>query len=946
MRMGLAARVAQDIAEYSAVMARHTLITAAACLLLFSNAHAQVCRDSDSDAGGEDRFYIDCDMTYKNTELMCRMPPYPVTVQPSCPADPMPMRTTERKSFIKDFSPYLFAYARDKDDTNRPYSGPYYRGTGGDASQSFQLFGKAAKGVNQISACVPQLKFPKKLDLDDPEDQAKRVRLELDNCTNQYILNSALYPYQKENAVMPSMENEADASARISLATHCQPLRAAPETQNEYLASDYLKAAWIKMMQKPNYRKTPGAPLEPHLPSGIKINNPIAPPNPFPEVRLSSIGAVPYEEINDPTHPFSPRWDFKWNERDHYSPMTAFYQKAPANSDSGGLGSITGSAFDKNAVFCAGVHIEDKNESNEQKKEDQLVKVDVLEFRRATFEEGLKKHRIGFNTACKAEENMSETTMSWWLAISTSYCWENIEIPMFDNAFQGVAKRIPCWKCFGLEGKVDGEESHPPCATGHSGQDLDIVNPYLPGTLNGVGNWILKLITQPQKLFSNIKKFKKAVCNVDPPPKRKRRDEHNIDTLCRNLRAPYTSLNKLKMRYHNPEDEQNIVLTDGVPEGYSFKEYFKNHMPYPRLWDTGRSIQRTQTAEQDPRDVLGQYTTIVGIGHEGSPPSQEEEGGGTGSTGGGSGEDSQQAKFDKLKKQDQRCLYGGWGGNQSFGGVSVSKPDPVSSWTETKLYQVRTLRDMQLSCLGRYEKAFKPGSSENMVLNATGAEYQRGIISIPKGDNTYDYQTLTDYRTAQEEGGGTEDEEAKKKRMLQMKSEAYLLAWRGYLSTPKTDQQFPNFPEGSPTLVTNLDNAELGDIVLLPKGTQKAAQNGTQKLGLPRVGLVVATNVPKESDCKKRNNCFVQVLEADNGKWPDVCGTTDTWGEMKTRTFYKEGMLPKNAKKEYDRIKSTSDCEDPHLSDCELKAWDTIKLYRVRNDERKGNDGQTDEGAP
>lgn len=47
----------------------------------------------------------------------------------------------------------------------------------------------------------------------------------------------------------------------------------------------------------------------------MTIENQIALPAQFPDVRTSHIGAIKYEEINDPTHPFSPRWDFEFNER-------------------------------------------------------------------------------------------------------------------------------------------------------------------------------------------------------------------------------------------------------------------------------------------------------------------------------------------------------------------------------------------------------------------------------------------------------------------------------------------------------------------------------------------------------------------------------------------------------------------------------------------------------
>lgn len=887
MRVGSLTAVSRTIPEMAYALLRHAVLAGAAALLLAQHAHAQVCKDEQNSNGGNgsDRFYLNCDMTYKNSEIMCDKN----SVYPSCPAEPMPMRDTELKSFIKDFSPYLFAYARDPEDKTKPYTGTYYRGTPGDATQTFRMFGKGATGAKQTSACVAQLKFPAEASTVDEE--AKMVRLELDNCTNQYILNSALYPYQKENTTLLAMEDGGDRSKRISLSSHCQPLKTVNETKNEYFAADYIKAAWIKLLQNPTHRKNPSAANEPHLPTGITIENPIAPPDPFPDVRLSNIAAVPYEEINDPTHPFSPRWDYRYNERDHYSPKTAIYHD-PIQHD-GRLDS----------VFCAGVRKADDDEEDKS-EEDQTVKVDVLEFRRPAFDEGIM-NRISYNTICKLHVPVPVTGPIPVVA-AASYCFRIIIPPSPFNPL-GLAQQKPCWQCFGLTGKVNGETTLPPCTTHYGGKDqrMKLSGGYLPGGLNA---------------FSRL-----ATCN----PGGTRQAKYNIDTLCRDLRAPYTPLNKLKMRYHDPEEEDDIVLKDGVQEGFRHKEYFNNRMPYPRLWDTGRSIQRNETDQQDPLDVHGQHTAIVGVGHEATPESEDEDSG-------DDDEDSREGKKNALIKQDQRCLYGGWGGNVNMGGVNISVPDPIASWTELKLYQTRTLRDLNISCLGRYEKSFKIGSAENMVLSALGAEYTRGILTKPDGSGGYTYQSLAEYREA---GGGSSDE----KLYSQLKNEAWPLAWRGYLSAKKNEQKFPNFPGGSASTKTGLDNAELGDIVLMPEGTSKS---GDRK-GLPKLAIVAEVNLPGKSDCEDRKNCYVRVIEPDNGKWPDVCGTTDTWGEMKTRYLYKSGMLPEAAKAEYTRINSTTDCADIHLSMCELDKWDELKLYRVREDKRDGNDGEDDgSGSP
>ena len=914
---------------YAMALLRHGFMAAALLLLTHHAAQAQVCLDSTTDtssssgsgsglgvnvsigglgvgSGGgaqNNRFYISCDTTYKETELMCDN----ITVYPSCPAEPMPMRDTELKSFITDFTPYLYAYARDPEDPSKPYDGPYYRGTAGDASQTFRMFGNAGKGAKQTASCTAQLTFPS--DPQTIDEEAKMVRLDLDNCTNQYILNAAIYPDKKENPTLLSMEDGADRGQRISLASHCQPLLTVNETKNEYFAADYLRAAWIKLLQDPTYRKNPEAENEPHLPDGITIQNPIAPPSPFPDVRLSQIAAVPYEEINDPSHPYSPRWDYRYNERDHYSPMTITYQNPIMHN----------SEF--SSVFCAGVRKANAQEENKSKA-DQTVKVDVLEFRRPVFDKWMMK-RIAFNTACHADKATLVTPIlagppyvlphpAFLAMVASSYCYQ-IVTPPIPGPFgsPGLARRGRCWEdCYRLSGRVDAETSFPPCTTHHGGKDQSVKAPYLAGYLNSGS----RLVSLKSLLKGGTRK---ASCDIG----QKRSAENNIDTLCRDLRAPYTPLNKLKMRYHNPADPDTIVLKDGVQEGFTHQEYFGNHMPYPRLWDTGLSIQRSQTDQQDPYDTLGQYTAIVGVGHEASPGDNSNSASNTGNL------TEREKKMLEMFKQDQRCLFGGWGSDVSMGGVSITLPDPIASWTEMKLYQSRTLRDLNISCLGRYEKSFKIGSAENMVLSALGAEYTRGIFTFPDGQGGYSYKTLAE---ARETGEATDATIAK---FSQFKNEGWPLAWRGYMSAKNPAQQFPNFPGGAtPKLITGLDAAELGDIILMPQGS---TPNGFP--GLPKLALVAEVNVPASSDCETRGNCFVKVIEADNGKWPDVCGTTDTWGEQKTRYLYKPGMLFEAAQNEYARIGATTNCEDPHLSYCELEAWDELRIYRVREDKRDGN---------
>jgi hypothetical protein len=303
-------------------------------------------------------------------------------------------------------------------------------------------------------------------------------------------------------------------------------------------------------------------------------------------------------------------------------------------------------------------------------------------------------------------------------------------------------------------------------------------------------------------------------------------------------------------------------------------------------------------------------------------------------------------------------MGGGWGGDTSFGGANIKESDPITAWTDLKMYQARTYRNWGLACIGRYDKAFKPGSTENVLLAQAGAEWSSIVVTKcpKKSDGTVDADNCKylSYKEAQNDGGtgsggggadgssgassggstgasgdsgGTGSSGTSK--TTSYKQASFPLAWRGYLSAKDEKNQFPNFGGGSPSLKTGLDSADLGDIIIFPKGTGKS----DDKPGLPKLA-----KVSKVFRCDQSTNCYMEITEVDNGKFPDACGTTDSWGEVKTRTIYKPGKLPSNISADLGRISSTTGCEDTKLSHCELADWDKVKYYRIADDVRKGCD--------
>lgn len=868
-------------------------------------AHAQVCREEGVESP-DNVTAIDCDMRYAQTKLTCTdtyemrgregnltLP----TMFPTCPREEMPTRSTPKLSFIKSFTPYLFDFLRDPEDNTRPYAGYIARGTTGDPNQTFAVIGNAPQGVTRQKGCVNQINLE---GVDSPEERAKLVRLQLDNCANQFILNSAIYPYHKAGSNQ-ICGTEANPARRCTQEDMCQPLRMRTDSRQEYQADTYIKAAWKKLLQDPGYRKTQGAPKEPHLPDGIDLANPIAPPAAADqEIRLSAITATEYEEIIDPSHPFSPRWDFKYNEREFYSPTTSTYMSKYHD--------------DAKAVYCAGNRADSGDESK-----DKDYKVDVLEFRREVFNKGIT-NRIGYNTACyndKGDQRVPIMTMpvvgifhpQFISMVAGAYCYKVIAPPIpavlpYYQGYEGQAQRVPCWECFKLNGKVDdsSDSQKPPCTTRYDSEDLSIKPPYLPGGRNGMKT--------------------KAICMMNPAETNK-----PMSTLCRDLRAPYAPLNKLKMRYHNPEGkedegggEKTVVLKGGVQEGLWHKEYFGNHMPYPRLWDTGSSLQKSTGTDQDPLDALGQFTAIVGVGREATPGDSQ-------SGGGGGGDD------DDATRTDQRCLYGGWGDNVSVGGASITIPDPVTSWTELKLYQAYTTRETNTVCIGRYEKAFKYRSSENQLLVAAGAE-RTGILRTTC-DVDDRGRTITSSCVSREVGEEEADGQQQGQSEGQWHNMQYIrdslpLAWRGYIGDADSNKEFPKLADGA-SLITGLDNAQCGDIILMPYGGGTESDTATR--GLPKLARVVCEAGVKGDAAlgavrNMKGKHYIEVEEADNGKWPDVCGTTDMMGELKSRRLFKPGEMRPEITATLDRLEWTTSCTDTKLSECEMEQWGELKLYR------------------
>lgn len=283
---------------------------------------------------------------------------------------PMPHKRTANVSPQTDFSPWYLtnmqmpkvanAAARVAPELNdmvgkyAPYVGAAYRGEN-DVLLFRQRMNQAGEGTSVVT-CERNIK-PKGGD-PDPYDPAW-ARLELDNCANQYILNHARFPL---------VVHEEAGSYRYVNETACQTMRLIPltsEEKSDYDPARFLAESWKRLMIDAEHKvpDRPGpSPTEPHYASVGTFGNkgkfdleitkamPIpqcteADPNQavekcFGKIKINELIEKVPERIYDPSHPFSPRWDFEMSERQKYSAKAALYDPLGA----GGL-------F---AVRCAG----------------------------------------------------------------------------------------------------------------------------------------------------------------------------------------------------------------------------------------------------------------------------------------------------------------------------------------------------------------------------------------------------------------------------------------------------------------------------------------------------------------------------------------------------------------------------------------------------------------
>jgi hypothetical protein len=678
------------------------------------------------------------------------------------PTNCMPTKITERFSPLQ-LNPWYLTSILNETGIREPYQGFAYKGGGGNnvifnsqrmimPTESMQVGCANALMVNNAGGATNPL---------DPV----WMRRELDNCTNQYILQQARF-------IRDPDDNQADYFG-ISSGV-CQPFRLEmPPTRYdlyEYVPSEYIGVAWVKLLMDDSYQYRGGrSAAEPNYNRDTRVD--VVRQIPIPSERFGMILIedlveetpvnLQFEKILDPSHPYSPRWDFEVDDRS-YSPLTAVYGSNPLE----------------------GVRCSDE------------VPVDLLSFRKHMFERWVPQ-KISWNIAC---------FLTW---PCNPFVWTYL---------------LQC----------NGDT--PCCST----------------RWNVADRW--------ETVFGEG--VARAVCGV---PMRE---------VCNFMSRPLTGLNTLKLRQTTSDN-----FPQGVPEGYSFREYFGDHKPYMRCWDTNTECGETeQTFTQsiqgagsydfvsNVNSTLGSEYALMGAGREG-----------------------------------ESCTIGG-----GLGQGGVANPDPISSWSELKLYYTRSIRQ-GAKCIPMHTKMFKPDEGEDMILAATGAEWQERSV----------------------------DDTGLESRYIPRK---WTYGWRGFVSDPTLSQRFPNLG-GTASIDVGLDQATKGDILIFDQDVVMQGGAGTWRN--PYVAYVKDV-VNERSRATILNPAIAATLnpEMDNikisafnhGKYVDACGNTDEMGMALDVTLYKSALPPP-----YPDILSTlgthtETCDDPRLSSCIEPYWNTVKRYFIGED--------------
>lgn len=810
---------------------------------------------------------------------------------------------------------------------------------------------------------------------EDPDNFQYWMRLVRDSCTNQYILPMGLYPAYLYNENFRNNNypwNESFCQALVLTPVGCsldlvgdntggtclKDYGERDNTMYDYRVWGFLELAWQQVLTNsyapattdPNKLTTTGSSLI-SLPAPIAGSEAYGQPfnastpgnhedswdttyssNNNNRTTINDLRVRPYERIWDPTHPYSPRWDMTGKTDRDYTNDTLI--------SGGGYNLVPSTCY----VRCA------------------AVPVDILTFRQVEFNDCMSC-RIGVNNVC------------FWSDFIINMIPIAIYIPPFYIIpIGGGAPYIlnlttmpPTWPSTAFQDTLDGsdpvyewfpgfqckehlqQQNNPVYSAANSSPPPSI------GTGLNAGLWP-PCSTQFDTPIDNAPGFVSPYtdtcefCDILANDYANSTDHYSsVTKCCSDLAQALAPANTLKMRNILDDGFGLFDSAGNVPEGYKFKDYFQDHMPFMRWWDTGQAaggggwpnvtplFLRIGT-NYDPYCDKGYMDTIVGVGTEGT----------NGASPAG------------------LCRYGGGGGKPykciNIGASTTSPVDRLTSWYELKQYQINSIRNFGMNCLPMHEKMWKWVSEEDGALKQAGKHFNSKVLQ--SNDTTTNS-------------------------LFQLKTNPWPLRWRGYL----TDQQFGNtntdvyrFPNFNPDSVagtvpaaskfTGLDNAQVGDIIYVTANDPAAQPGGaTPPVDHSVMPFMAVVTYAQHNTGKTLSSCttaectdatatcsdFVEVVDVNNGKYPDTCGITDYIGMGQTRRIVKE-WLPTNIQDVLYRGTATTfvtdscndrhtisasalgiplqytangHCMDPKYAVCKMGAdWTTIQVYRPSLDER------------
>ena len=813
------------------------------------------------------------------------------------------------------------------------------------------------------------------------------ARLQYDSCANQYIL-----PYGKQpNFVFDQSYREHKYPWNETV---CQPFSLTPvdcvrnikgkcktdkgESDGkmyDYRAWGYLELAWNNVLGSKGYSLNGGVSsgdkgLPPVLTNngtngigGLNISGADSYGSPFPSSKvggsnykdvntkykgnlttINQLAAQPFERIFDPTHPFSPRWDWNGTDRDYSQGTGTVSADQAAVLGLPTIPFVEGNGYDLAPklpciVRCA------------------AVPVDILSFREDEFR-ACMSCRIQTNRDC------------FWSEVSAMEIPIPIIIPIgvvkfIHRGFWGKSNPVGSYY-FTLRNKNpdDSELGWDPWEIFIDDPDLACKSYY-----DKQGKWPL-CSTKYDHPKDNVPSKCQACVNKSGDKNK----NGGVKKCCDDLAQALAGINTLKIR----NSKENTAL-EPAPEGYRFADYFMGpamtdglggivgglvsaangaangggvkaaqsgvvqaagsalagqpddkhvvHMPYMRWWDTGKAAGggSDPARNYDPDCDKGAYDVIVGVGTDG------DEGNDKG------------AKY---------CRYGGNGSATKYKNTQIiptglnpnakNNVDALTSWSELKQYQMIAIKDYGLNCLPQYEKTHKQFSAEDGALQSLSTS-----ISIPVTNDN----------------GKT----------FNMVPVNYPLPWRGYISDQDLADQFPSFgttnglgsgtgyngnqsvnpkPYSGKGHYIGLNNVRKGDIIYL-----------THDDVAPNTSLNIMPFIAVVSVVEKNGKCddHIKIVVQNNGKFPDVCGNTDRLKTPEVRTIYKEtlpsdvyeSMYPNGTSIGPDSCGSTyvvggnivttplkfnnkGSCADPRNRDCTdgVALWNSVRIYRPTEDER------------